>query len=153
MSPVEDIFEARADITRDANLANRGNVVSTHRPGVRRRSTRKRPALGRAGARRGKDRHGNRVIPLSDGTSLDVRRLKAGLIAIFQACGNPVRSVSDFQRNPLTDRLFGEDDRPPSEEEIIEIAEDMIAHGAKSQKLIEFVESKNARRKTNASHA
>ena len=75
------------------------------------------------------------------------------MIAIFQACGNPVRSVSDFQRNPLTDRLFGEDDRPPSEEEIIEIAEDMIAHGAKSQKLIEFVESKNARRKTNASHA
>jgi hypothetical protein len=89
------------------------------------------------------DREGNRIIPLSDGGSLDVRRLKVGLFMTFNAFGKTISSTSDLPRFPAFDRLFGEDDRPISDDEMVEFAECMIARGADpDQKLTEFVESK-----------
>ncbi len=89
------------------------------------------------------DRKGNRIIPLSDGGSLDVRRLKVGLFMTFNAFGKTISSTSDLPRFPAFDRLFGEDDRPISDDEMVEFAECMIARGADpDQKLTEFVESK-----------
>ena len=65
------------------------------------------------------DSRGNQVIPLSDGSSLDVRELKICFMAISQVYGRPANSVSDLPGNPLRD-VFGEDDTPVSEKEIVE---------------------------------
>jgi hypothetical protein len=59
-------------------------------------------------------------LVLSDGSTIDVRRMKVMMFAVFQAYGKQVRSVSDLPRNETLDRLFGEDDRPVNDREIVE---------------------------------
>jgi len=67
------------------------------------------------------------TIRLSDGSELDVRRLKVSLIATMQASGSSITSVSDIRNKPpLFDKLFGEDDRPPTKLEVLASAKDLL---------------------------
>jgi hypothetical protein len=77
--------------------------------------------------------------------------VKVCLIAVFQAYGESVRSVSDLPRVPDLDFL-GEDNRPPSDEELVDAAKRMIAVLGDdrvgldaAQVLTDFVDSKVGR--------
>jgi hypothetical protein len=51
--------------------------------------------------------------------------LKVLMCVVFQAYGKQVQSVSDLPRSEL-DRLFGEDDRPVNDREIVEETDVLI---------------------------
>jgi hypothetical protein len=85
----------------------------------------------------------------------DLHWVKVGLIAASQALGKSVRSVSDLSMvSPELGEMLGEDDRAPSDEELIDAAQRMIAALGEdrvaldaAQILIDFVDSKVGRMK------
>jgi len=92
------------------------------------------------------DRNGNRVIPLSDGRCIDVRRLLIFILAVRSVYGEPAHSASDLPRIPALDRLFGERDDPVSDDEIVEavksLAENDYIPEPERQRLTDFVENR-----------